>query len=233
MKKHIVFQVLIALAIVALLVVMIVDLLPLVENVIKDAGDESSMVSYIESYGSKGIPILMGMQALQIIVAVIPSAAIQVLTGLCYGAYWGTLINLAGCVLGNIIVFAGIRQLKDLLAPLFKRSHKHKGIISKEQLEKIKKPELVAFFFFLIPGIPNGIVPYVFAETNLSLKKYLVAVVLGSIPSTFVCTFLGDRVSTGNYTTAIVIAAVVVVIIVAVLLFRKKIMMKITHADAH
>jgi len=233
MKKHIVFQILIALALAALLVVMIVDLLPLVENVIKDAGDESSMVSYIESYGPKGIPILMGMQTLQIIVAVIPSAAIQVLTGLCYGAYWGTLINLAGCVLGNIIVFAGIRQLKDLLAPIFKRRNKHKGIISKEQLEKIKRPELVAFFFFLIPGIPNGIVPYVFAETELSLKKYIVAVVLGSIPSTFVCTFLGDRVSTGNYTTAIVIAAVVVVIILTVLLFRKKIMMKITHANAH
>jgi len=229
-KKHLVFQIIIAVAIAGLIVLMVVDLLPLVENVIKDAGDESSMVSYIDSYGAKGIPILMGMQALQIIVAVIPSAAIQVLTGLCYGAYWGTLINIVGSVLGNTIVFVAVRQMKDLLAPLFKVNHNHKKLISKEKLEKIKRPELVAFFFFLIPGIPNGIVPYVFSETDISLRKYLIAVVAGSIPSTFICTFLGERVSTGNYTTAIIMAAMVVAIMLIVLLFRKKITAMITGA---
>jgi len=246
MKKHVVIQIVIATAIVALAIIMIIDLLPLVENVIQDAGNETAMVSYIDSYGAKGIPILMGMQALQVIVAFIPSAAIQVLTGLCYGAYWGTLINLGGLILGNIIVFVAVRQMKGLFVPLFhkighssehkspgeERKHKKlisKKLISKEQIEKIKRPELVAFFFFLIPGVPNGIVPYVFAETKISLKKYIAAVAIGSIPSTFICTFLGDSVSNGNYTSAIIIACVVAVMVLGVIIFRKKLLAFITR----
>ena len=245
MKKHVIIQILVAVVIVALAVIMIIDLLPLVENVIQDAGDESSMVSYIDSYGAKGIPILMGMQALQAIVVFIPSAAIRILTGLCYGAYWGTLINLGGLILGNIIVFVAVRQMKGLFVPLFHKiehssasrssgkKRKHKKFISKEQLEKIKRPELVAFFFFLIPGIPNGIVPYVFAETKISLKKYIAVVALGSIPSTFLYTYLGDSVSNGNYTSAIIIACVVVVILLTVIIFRKKLMAFITREPEH
>jgi len=233
-KKHIIFQILIVAIIITLIVIMVVDLLPLIENVASNSGNESNMVNYIDSYGTKGVPILIGMQALQVIVAVIPSAAIQVLTGLCYGAYWGTLINLSGCLLGNILIFTAVRQLKDLIAPLLKhRNHIHKKFISKEMLDKIKKPEYVAFFFFLIPGIPNGIVPYVFAETKVSTWRYMVAVIAGSIPSTFICTFLGERVSTGNYTTAIVIGAVILLIMTIVIIYRKKIMSKITQSDKH
>ena len=87
---------------------MVVDLLPLLRQVAANAGDESKIVKYIASYGFKGVPILIGLQALQVITAVIPSAAIQLLTGLCYGVWWGTLINLVGCVLGNLIIFVAM-----------------------------------------------------------------------------------------------------------------------------
>ena len=216
---------------VGFIVAMVIQLLPLIKGIIANIGNESNMVEHINAYGLKGIPILIGLQALQIIIAFVPAAAVQILTGLCYGAYWGTLINVTGCVLGNTFVFVTVRQMQNMFGLLIKRDVKHKSFLSKEQLAKIKRPEIIVFLFFLIPGIPNGIVPYVFAETRISLLRYIAAVIAGSIPGAFMCTFLGDRLSRGNFTTATIIAVFVVAILLAVLLFRNKIIAKITPEE--
>ena len=209
---------------------MVIGLFPLLKEVIANAGDENNMVQSIDAYGLKGVPLLICLQAFQIIIAFLPAAAIQILTGLCYGVWLGVCINLVGSILGNIIVFTAVRQFRSLFSTLFKRKKGRKGLLSAEKLARLKKPEMVAFFLFLIPGIPNGFVPYVFAGTDISLRKYLLAVAAGSIPATFLCTFLGDRWSKGSHTTAVVIAVVVAVVIVLVFVFKDKILRKITGA---
>ncbi|MEA4966272.1 MAG: VTT domain-containing protein [Oscillospiraceae bacterium] len=232
MRKNGVVWVLIAAAVLALTALLLVDLLPLLKKVAASAGNETVLAGYIDSYGLKGVPILMGLQALQIITAVIPSAAIQMLTGLCYGAWWGTLINIAGSVLGNAIVFAAVRQLHAILAPAVEKMNRKKGWISAEKLAQFKKPEVAALALFLIPGIPNGILPYLFAKTKITLPRYIAAIVLGSVPSTFLCTYLGERLSKGNYTLAMIVAGAAVVIVVAALLLRRRIMARIGRDSA-
>jgi uncharacterized membrane protein YdjX (TVP38/TMEM64 family) len=88
----------------------------------------------------------------------------------------------------------------------------------------------VAFFYFLIPGLA-GALPYMFANTKISLPKYLIAVFAGNLPSAMIYVILGERVSHGSYTTAIIIAAAAVVAILALLPFRKKIMSKIMQEE--
>ena len=97
----------------ALTAVMLKDLFPLLREVATHTKDETAAVQYVDAHGMKGVPILVGLQALQTILAVIPSAAIQILTGLCYGIWWGTLINIAGCALGNSIVFLTMAALRS------------------------------------------------------------------------------------------------------------------------
>lgn len=213
----------------SLTAVMVADLLPLLREVVANVGDETELVHYIDSYGAKGVPILMGLQALQIVLAVIPSAAIQVLTGLCYGAWWGTLINIAGSIAGNLLVFVCMRQLKTLIAPFAEKLNKSKIGLGAEKLSQIRRPELLAFSFFLIPGIPNGIMPYIFAKTNITLWQYIVAIAAGSVPSTFICTFLGDRLSHGSYGTAIGVAVGAAAVVAVVLVFKNKIVALVTR----
>ncbi|MCL1952659.1 MAG: VTT domain-containing protein [Oscillospiraceae bacterium] len=228
MKKRLILQIAAAAAMLGLIALLVVHLYPLAKELIADTGDETRVVHYIESYGVRGVPILLGLEALQIIVAFIPEAAVNVLSGLCYGVWWGALISIAGIVLGNVLVFVALRQLKHLFEPFFRKKAGRRGDISPEMISRLKRPELIAFFFFLIPCIPNGIVPYVFAQTKISLPRYLLAVAAGLVPSTFLCTFLGERLSNGHYTTAIIVAAVFLAVTVIALLFRKKLMAKIT-----
>jgi len=231
MEKHNAIKLIFMAASLCLVVVMVVLLFPLIREVVANTHDESNIVDFVEAYGARGAPILVGLSALQVIVPFIPAPAVGILTGLCYGIFWGPAIFLAGCVLGNLFVFVFVRQLSGIFTlhlPHRKHKHKpeHKKLISKETIEKLKRPEIVAFFLFLIPG-PSGMIPYLFAETKVSLPKYLAAVVAGSLPSALVYVFLGERISSGNYTTAIIGAAVLVVALLVLLLFRKRIMGKV------
>jgi uncharacterized membrane protein YdjX (TVP38/TMEM64 family) len=207
-----------------LTIVMTIFLFPILRAILENTTDETVMVNFIYSYGFQGVPVLLGMLILQVIVPFIPSAAIQVLTGLCYGVWRGIIINLTGIVIGNILVFLAVRQSKNLLASFFKKEHAHQHFLSISTISRLSNPERVAFFCFLIPGFPNGIAPYIFAQTKVSFQKYIIAVIAGSIPSTFITTFLGDRISKGSHTASIIIAVLILIIVVMALVFKKQLM---------
>ena len=219
-----------------LLAVMIIQLFPLIHEVATNVYDESITVAYIQEFGARGVPILISLAALQYILVVIPAPAVGVLTGLCYGVFWGSLIFIVGSSLGNLFVFVSIRRLRSLISPHIKRKpkkeSKRREFLSREQLEKIKRPELLVFFCFLMPGMPQSALTYLFATTKISIRRYMLASIAGSIPPAIVYATLGDHLSEGNFTTSIIIAAILVVVIVITLLFRKKITKKIIEESS-
>jgi uncharacterized membrane protein YdjX (TVP38/TMEM64 family) len=224
MKKRDLLTLIVILTSLLLIGIMTLSLIPVLREVITNTTDETVMVQFIESYGFQGVPVLLGLLMLQVIVPFIPSVAIQVLSGLCYGIWKGILINLTGIMFGNLLVFLILRQSQNLLAPFFNRERKHQGFLSAKRLANINNPERIVFFCFLIPGFPNGIAPYVFAGTKVSLKKYLIAALLGSIPSTFFSTFIGERLSHGNHLVALIMTIIIILIVITVLIFKKRIM---------
>jgi len=235
-KKNLILSMCILAVMAALIVVLLIDLAPIMEQVLQNNKNESNLESYIDAYGAKGAPILIGLCILQVISTVIPAAAIQMLGGLCYGIWRGALVSVAGYAIGNAIVFAGYRQVRKGIEPLFKdvfadkkEKTTHK-FISVATIQGMKRPELLAFFLVLIPGLPNGVLPYIFARTKITFAKYILAITLASIPSVVLCTWLGERVSKGDYTTVAILVAVLAVIIVTVLIFRKKIMARIERS---
>ena len=207
-----------------LIVIMFVQLYPLINEVIANTADESKTVEYIQNHGAQGVPILITLAALQNIIIIIPSVAVGVLTGLSYGTFWGPLIYLTGFALGNIIVFISIRQLRGLITPHFKHKSKHKELFSKTQLEKMKRPWIVVFFCFLIPGMPSTALTYLFASTKIPIHKYIFAATAGTAPSAFLYVFFGDHLSEGNYTEAIIFAGVFVIVLLFFLIFKKRIL---------
>jgi len=225
MKKRNSFAVILLAVFLCILIVMVVQLFPLIKDIVTSHGDEASIATYVDSIGWRGVPALIGLSALQVVIPFIPAPAVGVLTGLSYGVYWGPLIFLSGLALGNLFVMVAVRQLHSFIVPKLKPRTKPKGktFLSKERLGQIKRPEVVAFFFVMIPWV-SSTGPYLFAETKVSLGKYIIAVILGNIPSTIVYVFLGDRISSGNYTTAIVTGAIAVVALLILLPFRKKLM---------
>jgi len=222
MKNKNTINIIIMVVFFCILIAMIIQMLPLLEDVLENARDESSIVGTVNDLGWRGPPALVGLAALQVVIPLVPAAAIGILTGLTYGVIWGSLIFLGGIALGNMFVVFSMRRIEGILTSRIKHKVKHHKLLSKESLERIEKPEFVAFFLFLIPFI-SGAGPYLFAETKVKMWKYIIAVVAGSIPQTIIYVFLGERISKGNYTSAIITGSIMVVAIVLIFIFRKKI----------
>jgi len=209
-----------------ILIGMIVQMLPIIRNLVIHGGNEASIVEQISSFGWRGVPALVALSALQVIIPFIPAPAVGILTSLSYGIYRGAIIFLFGFALGNLFVMFFMRQMRSLITKKRKIDTDKKDSALRERINKIKKPEIVAFFFTLIPFI-SSFGPYLFAETKVLQKKYIIAVILGNIPSTALYMLLGSHISHENYTTAIVIGAIAAVVIACALIFRKKLMEKI------
>jgi len=222
MTKRNIFNIFLLVVFFCALIAMIVQLFPLLRSVLENIEDESGIVDTVNALGWRGYPALVGLTALQVIIPLVPAAVIGVLAGLTYGFFWGTLVVLVGIALGNLLVVFAIRQIDVFFVGRKKRKAKSTSILSRENLEKIKRPEIAAFFLFMIPFI-SGAGPYLFAETNVKMWKYIVAVVAGSIPTTIIYVLLGERISQGSYITAIVTASVFVVMVILILVLRKRI----------
>jgi len=220
MKKRELLTQILMVAALLLLIGMIVQLLPIIMDLIRRA-DESNIVDQIHAVGWRGVPALISLAVLEVVIPFIPAPAVGVITGLSYGVYWGMLIFLSGFALGNLFVMVYMRQLKSFIKQ--KRKNKPAREISniKERIMTLKKPEYVAFFFTLIP-FASSFGPYLFAETKVLLPKYILAVVLGNIPSAILYMYIGDHLSRGQYITVIVIVALTISLIACVIVFRKK-----------
>jgi len=205
---------------------MIVQMLPIIRDLIAHGGNEESVVEQISSFGWRGVPALIALSALQVIIPFIPAPAVGILTGLSYGIFRGAILFLSGFALGNLFVMFFVREMHQIVTKKRNRNNDKEESALRERINKIKKPEIVAFFFTLIPFI-SSFSPYLFAETKVSKKKYIIAVIIGNIPSTALYMLLGSHISHENYTAAIIVGAIAIVAIVCAMIFRKKLMEKI------
>jgi len=225
-NKRTIIDIIILVLVFLFFIAMVIQLLPLLEDVIEYREDVSGIVIVVEKFGWRGPLALIGLAALQVVVPLVPAAAIGILTGLTYGVLWGMIIFLAGIAIGNIFVIYAVRKITLLFTGRKKKepedeTKKPTRLLSKENLENIQKPEIVAFFLFLIPFI-SGAGPYIFAETKVNIWKYTAAVVAGCIPTAILYVFLGERISQGSHLGTIITGSILVIAMVFILIFRKK-----------
>jgi uncharacterized membrane protein YdjX (TVP38/TMEM64 family) len=211
--------------VVCLTVVMFIDLFPLLKDIAINIKNEEELSSDIYDYGTSGAFIIVALQALQVITAFFPSAAIQILAGLTYGIFYGMLFCLAGYILGNALVFFLVRQMNKTFTLTFTRPKKRESRF-RWDFSFLKDSDHVAVLvvaLFLIPGIPNGILPYIFARTKISLPRYLLSIGIAGIPSILLCSSVGERIANGDILSAAILFGTMLLIVFVVLLSRNRI----------
>lgn len=210
---------------VILVAIIFVDLAPLISELFRDSHDESKMIDYIHAYGIKGAPILLSIQFLMTLIPFLPSAPVQILAGLCYGVWFGSLICVIGIILSNCLMFYLLREFEGTFSKIFHHSSNKVHDETHESLsDRIKNPDKMALILYLIPVIPSAILPIVFAKTKISFPKFFVGMSIGSIPVTMLYTWFGEKLSKGDYTFAIVLACVIVVLLITFFFLKKKLL---------
>ena len=116
-----------------------------------------------------------------------------IFSGFVFGKWWGILIVLTSTTIGAVLLY--------FLAGLFFRDIIQEKFASKfSKLKKFfNKNELVYFMFYRFIG--GGGTPYAIQNTlpilfNMSMKNYIIATFLGSMPSMFVTVAIGSGIET-------------------------------------
>ena len=183
------------------------------------AEEPAAFQALVHAYGWGGKLIFIGMVALQVLVAFIPGEPIELAAGYAFGFLEGTLLTMVGFLIGSWIVFLLVRKYGVKLVEVF---------FSQEQIQRFsflknpKKTKVIAFLLMLIPGTPKDFLSYFAGLTKLSLKQWLMIVVIGRLPSLITSTATGAAAGEQNYAlTAITLTVTVLLTIAGILYYRK------------
>ncbi|MBR5621332.1 TVP38/TMEM64 family protein [Candidatus Saccharibacteria bacterium] len=183
--------------------------------------NREKLISIVSSLGPLGPVVYMLLQALQGIVAPIPSNIVGIIGGFLFG-WWGVLWTTVGATLGAAVVFWLSRRYGRKLV---------EKLVKKESLEKFdfvigKRASLLLFLIFIIPGLPDDIVCYIAGLTDIPLKKLIVIFALGRLPAVVSNNYIGMGFSGEGNPIVVVIITIVSVLIFAFLYFRQNELIK-------
>ena len=152
---------------------------------------------------------------------IIPAPPVWIIAGMTYGVFGGMLICIGGVVIGNAIAFyIGRRFGNKLINVLINKKIRNKL----KFLETSDHSAIIEFLLYVIPGVPNNIIPYVYAQTSVSLKKFISIIAIASIPAILSCTFVGHNILSTNIEFVIVVIIIFIILIAIILINNKKIM---------
>lgn len=190
---------------------------PLVEM----ASDPEKFREMINAQGFWGRLTFIGIQFLQVVIAMIPGEVIEVGAGYAFGAVEGLLLCLVGVAIGSALIFLLTKRFGLKMVEAF---------ISREKISELKfinnekRLDFLIFILFFIPGTPKDVLTYFVGLTPMKLGTFLWISLLARIPSVVSSTIGGSALGAQNYTAAIIVFAVTAALSGAGLLVYNRIM---------
>ena len=178
--------------------------------------DRDKLIHIVEEMGPFGPAIYMLLQALQGILAPIPSNIVGIIGGFLFG-WWGVLWTTIGATVGATVVFWLSRRFGRRLV---------EKLVKKEALDKFdfvigKRASIILFLIFIIPGLPDDIVCYIAGLTDIPLKKLIVIFALGRLPAVVSNNYIGMGLSGQGNITVVIIITVISVVVFAILYMQQ------------
>lgn len=166
------------------------------------SGSTESFEAFIEGYGWGGRFVALGIQFLQVFIALIPGEFVEVGLGLSFGFVEGTMLCLIGVGLASALVFVLVKKWGVKLVELFVSRDK---IDSLRFINSEKKLNTLVFVLFLIPGTPKDLLTYFVPLTKMKLSEFMFISMFARIPSVVSSTIGGDFFGNGKYLEGIIL----------------------------
>lgn len=175
---------------------------------------------WVDKYGIWGKLIFIGMVFIQVLIALIPGEPVELAAGYAFGFWEGTLLSMAGILLGSLVIFLLVRKFGVKLVEVF---FSHKDIKQLNFLKNSKKTAVIAFLLMLIPGTPKDFLSYFAGLTKLKLCQWIMIVGIARLPSLVTSTATGAAAGEKNYILAGVMLVITALISIAGILYYRRI----------
>lgn len=178
---------------------------------------------YIRSFGFWGWLVLLGLQILQVFIALIPGELLETAAGYAFGPLLGTIICYAGVAIGSWLIFSLTRRFGVRLVEVF---------VSREKINSLRflrtetRRNGLIFLLFFIPGTPKDLLTYFVGLTDIKLGSFLILSLAARFPSVISSTFGGHLLGEQDYLSAIILYAATGLISLAGLMIYNRILRK-------
>ena len=216
-----IFKIILMILVIAIFIGVIIYMFPVMKNLSTREG-QIAFRDKVESSGFLGMLSLFGLQVANIFLIVIPGEPIEIIAGMCYGAFWGTIFIMVSACIITIGIFFLVRKLGRKFVYDF---------CSKERIEKIensklfrnpKKIEMIMLILFLIPGTPKDLLVYLGGLLPIKASRFILISTLARIPSIISSTIAGDQLAVGQWQLGLILyAAIIVLVLIIIFIYNK------------
>ena len=181
--------------------------------------DRQALASTLYRPGPWGPLIIVALQILQTLLAPIPGQIVGLAAGYLYGALGGTLLCVAGSLLGTVTAVWLARRLGR---PLVER------LASPELLGRLdayieRRGTLALFLIFLLPFLPDDIICFVAGLTSIPIVVVAVLALLGRTPGIAASTIIGSQARNLTIEEMLIVGAVSALLALVFVRFQRRI----------
>lgn len=154
----------------------------------------TALAQRLDGAGPAAPLLLIGSMVCAVIIPPIPSLPLDLAAGAAFGPFYGALYAIIGAEIGAIACFLIARALgRDALSRFMKTDTTFCQTCTDHQLMG------VMFLARFIPVFSFDMVSYGAGLTNVSLKTFALATLLGTAPPTFAFTYFGSSVLSAQW----------------------------------
>ena len=160
---------------------------------------------YVRSFGVLAPLVMLGLQILQVFIALIPGEIVESAAGFVLGPWLGTAVCYLGICVASTLIFALTRRYGVKWVEVF---------VTREKINELRflnteqKRNTLIFLLFFIPGTPKDLLTYFVGLTDIRLRTFLLLSMVARIPSVITSTFGGHLLGQEYYTGAVILYGV-------------------------
>jgi hypothetical protein len=220
-KRNKTIKIIIFIITIMILIGCTIYLYPIMKELLKPEGRENLKIE-IQQNGPNGILLLLGLEAAQIFLPILPGEPIEILAGMCYGTFGGLIFIMLSVFIVTAMIFFMVRKFgRDFVYTM----------VSKEKIQKIensklfthpKQIEYIMLILFLLPGTPKDLLTYLAGLLPIKPSRFIVIATLARLPSIISSTYAGATLINGNWKIGLLMyVGIFVVVGIAILLAKK------------
>jgi uncharacterized membrane protein YdjX (TVP38/TMEM64 family) len=178
-----------------------------------------SVRAWVAARGVLAPLAFMVLQAIQVIVFVVPGEVVQIAGGFAFGLWAGTLWSVLGILLGSLVNF-GIGRI--LGRPFVDAVFGSRRLRRMEEATAGGKAAAGFFLLFVIPGIPKDALTYAAGASKLPFMVFIAVSTLGRLPGIFGSSYMGSAAFEKDYTAAFAVLMAASILFTLGLVFRDR-----------
>ncbi len=216
-----IFKIILAILVLTLFIGIITYLFP----VMKDLSSIEGQIAFkekVDNSGMFGLLSLFGLQVAQIFLIIVPGEPIEILAGMCYGGFWGTIFIMVSAFIISTTIFFLVRKFGRKFVYDFCDEKKVAKIENSKLFQNPNKIELIMLILFLIPGTPKDLLVYIAGLLPIKPIRFILISSLARFPSVISSTLAGENLAIGDWKMSIILYAAVLIIVGIIIFFINK-----------